>query len=169
MNRHNPAKLLLLLLLPAFIVSFSTKSYKANYTGTWKLSEQKSDLGEFGGRIAPKKIKAEQKDDAIAIARTGTGFDGSDYTTNETLTFDGKTAETTVFESSKKKSTIKWSEDGNSFVITYVLVLNFNGETSEINGTEAWSLSEDGKTLTAQTKSTSPQGEFAMKAVYEKE
>src|ERR1700754_4611832 len=102
MNKQIPAKLLLLLLLPAFIVSFTAKPYKASYTGTWKLSEGKSDLGEFGARFAPKKLKVEQKDDAITIARTGTGFNGEDYTTTETITFDGKTAETTIFETSKK-------------------------------------------------------------------
>jgi hypothetical protein len=169
MNKHIPAKLLLLLLLPAFIISFTAKPYKANYTGTWKLSESKSDLGEFGARIAPQKIKIEQKDDAITIVRTGTGFNGEEYTTTENITFDGKVAEMTLFESSKKQSTIKWSEDGNKFVISYKLLLNFNGESSEILGTEGWSLSEDGKTATAQTNSTGPQGEFTMKAVYEKE
>lgn len=169
MKRNIPVRLLLLLLLPAFIISFTAKPYKASYAGTWKLNDQKSELGEFGARIAPKKIKVDQKDDAISFARTGTGFNGEEYTTNETITFDGKTAETTIFETSKKKSTIKWSEDGNTFVITYTLLWNFNGETTEINGTEAWSLSADGKTLTSQQNSTSPQGEFSMKAVYDKE
>jgi hypothetical protein len=161
--------MMLALLLPAFLLAFTVKPYKANYAGTWKLNEQKSELGEFGARIAPKKIKIDQKDDAIVIARTGTGFNGEEYTTTETLTFDGKAGEMTIFETSKKKSTIKWPEDGNAFLIDYLLTLNFNGETSEIKGTESWSLTNEGKTAVAETKSTGPQGEFTMKAAYDKE
>jgi hypothetical protein len=169
MNNYKSTKLLLLLLLPAFLVSFSGKTYKANYTGSWKLNEQKSELGEFGGRIAARKFKVEQKDDVISITRTGTTFNGDEYSNTETLTFDGKVCEMTVYETSKKKSTIKWSEDGNSFVITYTFDFNFNGESSTINGTEKWSISEDGKSLTSQTNSQGPQGDFTMKGVYEKE
>ena len=169
MNRYISTKLLLVFLLPAFLLSFTAQPYKANYGGSWKLNEQKSELGEFGARIAPKKLKIDQKDDQIVISRTGTGFNGEEYTTVETITFDGKPAEMTIFETSKKKSTIKWSEDGNSFTISYVLTLNFNGETNEINGTETWSLTNDGKTVIAETKSSGPQGEFTMKVAYDKE
>lgn len=169
MNRYISTKLLLVFLLPAFLLSFTARPYKANYGGSWKLNVQKSELGDFGDRIAPKKLNVDQKDDQIIIARTGTGFNGDEYISTETLTFDGKTNEMTIFETSKKKSTIKWSEDGNSFVITYMLSLSFNGETTEINGTETWSLTNDGKTVITEAKSSGPQGEFTMKAAYDKE
>jgi hypothetical protein len=169
MNKHKSTRLLLLLLLPAFLVSFSGTPYKANFSGTWKLNESKSDLGEFGGRFAARKFKVEQKEDGITISRTGTNFQGEEYTTTENLSFDGKVNEMTVFETSKKKSSIKWSDDGNSFTITYTMEFNFNGESSVANGTEKWTLSEDGKMLTSQINSTSPRGEFAMKGAYDKE
>jgi hypothetical protein len=130
-------------------------------------------LGDFGGRFAAKKIKAEQKADAITIAKTTSGFDGgADVTRTETLTFDGKTTESTItggFGTSKRKATIKWSADEKSFVISYSMEFQGNDGPVEIKGTETWTLSEDGKTLTSQTNSSSPQGEFSVKAVYDKE
>jgi len=49
------------------------------------------------------------------------------------------------------------------------LLLEFNGQSMEIKGTEAWTLSDDGKNLTVQINSSSPQGEFSSKAVYDKQ
>lgn len=169
MKRYFPAGWLTLLLAPALFFSFTTIPVKTNYSGSWTLNENKSELGDFGGRFAPRKIKVDQKDDAITIAKTAPSFNGGDATTTETLTFDGKTTETTVFGNAIKKSTAKWSDDGQTLTVTYDIAFERNGETTEINGTEAWTLSNEGKSLTLQIASSSPQGEFSMKAVYDKE
>jgi hypothetical protein len=163
-----PKKLLTLLIAPAFLFAFTFKADRTNFSGTWKLNESKSELGNFG-RFAPRTIKADQKDDALAISRTAPSFDGNDVTTTETLSYDGKETETTVFGNSKRKSTAKWSDDGKTFTINYTLLLDFNGQTNEIKGTETWALSDDGKALTVQTHSTSSQGERSTKYVYDKE
>lgn len=168
MNRFLTKKFPFFLLIPV-LLSFNGVAYKANFAGNWTLNESKSELGEFGGRFSAKKIKVEQKDDAVTIAKTFPGFDGGeDRTTTEILSFDGKTLESTGFFNSKKKSTIKWSDDGNSFTITYSIVFERDGQTTEINGTETWTLSDEGKTLTLQVASTSAQGEFKVKAAYDK-
>jgi len=161
-------RLLTLLIAPAFLFAFTTKTYRTNFSGEWKLNESKSELGDFG-RFAVKKIKADQKDDAITISTTRPSFNGDDVTTSETLSYDGKETETTVFGNSKRKATAKWSDDGKTLTINYTLMLDFNGQTSEIKGTEIWTLSDDGKALTSQINSSSPQGEFSWKAVYDKQ
>jgi len=161
-------KLLSLLIAPAFLLAFTSKMDRTNFAGNWKLNESKSELGQFG-RFAPHTVKAEQKDDAISITRIATGFNGDERTTTETLTYDGKESESILFGNSKKKSTIKWSDDGKTFSINYTLLLDFNGQTNEIKGTETWALSDDGKTLTIQNNSSSPQGDISTKAVYEKQ
>ena len=162
--------LLALLVVPALLLSFTTITpYKANFTGSWNLNESKSELGEFGSRFSARKIKVEQKDDAIIITRTSKNMEDQDVTSAETLTFDGKTSETSGFFNSKKKSVLKWAEDGNSFVISYTVVFERDGETTEIKGTETYTLSTDGKTMTSSTASSSPQGDFSMKAAYDKE
>lgn len=172
MNRFFSKRLLAFLIVPA-LFSFTGVSYKASFSGNWSLNESKSDLGEFGGRFAARKIKVDQAADAITIAKTTPGFNGGeDVTRTETLTFDGKTVETTItggFGTSKRKSTLKWSEDELSFVITYTIAFEGNDGPIEIKGTETWTLSDEGKTLTSLTNSSSPQGEFSVKAVYDKQ
>jgi len=161
-------KLLTLVLFSIFLFAFTSKNYRTNFTGAWKLNESKSELGQFA-QFAVRTIKADQKEESITVTRTSPSFNGDEMTISETLSYDGKETETTVFENSKRKSTAKWSDDGNTLTVKYVLLLEFNGQSMEIKGTEAWTLSADGKALTVQINSSSPQGEFSSKAVYDKQ
>lgn len=158
----------MLFLVPAFLSAFTLKADRANFSGEWKLNEGKSDLGQFA-QFATRVIKADQKDNAISISRTSPSFEGGDATSSETLSYDGKETETTVFGTAKRKSKAKWSDDGKTFTVSYTMVFDFNGENFEVKGTEAWTLSDDGKTLTTQITTSSPQGEMASKAVYDKQ
>lgn len=168
MKRSLIPSLFIFLLAPALLLSFTFKPDHTNFSGQWELNKDKSDLGQFAD-FAPHTIKADQTDDSITISRTAPSFNGGDNTTTETLTFDGKECESTLFGDSKKKDSLKWSDDGKSFTITYKLLLDFNGQQNEVNGTEAWSLSDDGKTLTLQGNSTSSFGDMSTKAIYEKQ
>jgi hypothetical protein len=168
MNKYISKLAFLLLAAPALLLAFSARPDKANFSGTWKLNEGKSDLGQFGN-FATRTIKATQTTDSISIDRTAPSFNGGDVTTHETLSYDGKQVESALFGNSKKKSTLKWSEDGQSFSITYTLMLDFNGQTNEINGVETWTLGDGGKTLVSQNKSSSSFGDLETKAVYEKQ
>jgi hypothetical protein len=139
------------------------------YVGTWKLNIEKSDLGEFGQMIADRTIVVEKKDNQFILSRTRPSFDGSDYTTKESLNFDGKETESTVWETAKKKSVFKWSEDKKSFTVTYNMNFEMNGNSMSSKGTENWKLSEDGKTLTLLHSVSSDQWDFEIKGVYEKQ
>ncbi|HEV8282791.1 MAG TPA: hypothetical protein VGQ09_00700 [Chitinophagaceae bacterium] len=160
-------KLLAFLFAPALFLSFTSMPDKVNFSGEWKLNEGKSDLGQFAA-FAPRKIKVEQKDDAITIAKTSPSFNGDDVTISETLPFDGKEVETTIFGNSKRKASAKWSDDGQTLTITFNLLLDFNGQTNEVKGTETWTLGDGGKTLVSQNNSTSSFGDLAAKGIYEK-
>ena len=160
--------MIIFLLAPAFLLAFTSKADKANFSGDWKLNESKSDLGRMAN-FATRTIKANQKDDAITISRTAPSFNGDDFTTTETLTFDGKEADSKLFGNSTKKANAKWSDDGQTLTITYTLLLDFNGNTNEIKGTETWSLSDGGKTLTVQNNSSSSFGDLATKSIFEKQ
>src|SRR4030095_7480195 len=98
MKKFFSGKTIFTLLMPAVILfSFTTVAERANFSGDWKLDESKSELGEFGGRVA-RSIKADQKDNAITITRTTPGFNGGDpVTTSVTLTYDGKVTESEGF------------------------------------------------------------------------
>jgi len=161
-------KTLLSLLIPAVILlSFTTVADHANFSGDWKLNEGKSELGDFGARVA-RSLKAEQKDNAITITRTTPGFNGGDpVTTSLTLTFDGKVTESEGFGGSKRKSTASWSDDGKTLTVSTTTTFERDGQTSEFKGTEAWSMTADGA-LSVVTHSTSPRGESTTKAIYNK-
>jgi len=159
---------LVFLLAPAVLLAFKSKADKANFSGDWKLNESKSDLGRMAN-FATRSIKAEQKDDNIMIARTAPSFNGDNFTSTETLTFDGKEAESKLFGNSTRKSIAKWSDDAQTLTIAYTLLLDLNGNSTEIKGTETWALSDGGKTLTVQNNSTSSFGDLATKSVFEKQ
>ena len=161
------SKLLVLLLAPTVLLSFRTLPEKANFTGEWKLNEGKSDLGQFA-QFAPRTIKVDQKADSITITKIAPSFNGDDVTLTETLPFDGKEVESTVFGSSKRKASAKWSDDGQTLTITFNIMFDFNGQQTEVKGTETWTLAEGGKTLISQNNSSSSFGDVAAKGVYEK-
>ncbi len=155
------------LLIPVvFLLSFTTVAYRDNFSGDWKLDETKSELGEFGGRVA-RSFKVEQKENEITIARTTPGFNGGDpVTSTVTLTFDGKVIESEGFGGSKRKSTAKWSDDGLTLTINNTTLFERDGQTNEFKSTETWSL-KDGS-LSVVTNSNSPAGERITKAIYKK-
>ena len=151
----------------SFLFSFTSLPDKANFSGEWNLNKDKSDLGQFAD-YATRIIKADQKADMISISRTANSFTGGEATTMESLPFDGKETESTIFGNSKKKTAAKWSDDGQTFTMTYTMLLDFNGQTNEIKGVETWTLADGGKTLISQNNSTSSFGDLATKSVYEK-
>ena len=169
MKKFFSKQLLSFLIAPALFLSFTTLPDRANFSGDWKLNEGKSELGDFGGRMTARGVKIEQKEDAITIAKTSPGFNGGDpVTTTQTLTFDGKESEITVFGGSgKRKSTAKWSEDGQTLTINSTTTIERDGQTNEFKGTETWTLTKDGS-LSVITVSSSPRGENTTKAVYNK-
>lgn len=149
---------------------FSFRMAQTNYSGTWKLNEGKSELGQFGARGAASKLVVDQKaDGALSITTTSTNFQGEEVVATDNLT-DGKEVEGPGgFPGSKKKSTLKWAGDGQSFNLTNIISGEFNGNSFEVSVKQAWTLSADGKTLTVANSVSSPQGEFSSKAVYDKQ
>jgi hypothetical protein len=161
-------KMLFSFLVPAvLLLSFTTVADRVNFSGDWKLDESKSELGEFGGRVA-RSLKAEQKENEITITRTTPGFQGGDpVTTTITLTYDGKVTESEGFGGAKRKSTAKWSEDGQALTVNNTTIFERDGQTSEFKSTETWTLTKDGF-LSVVTYSNSPRGESTTKAIYKK-
>jgi hypothetical protein len=156
-----------LLIAVAGLLSFTTMADRPNFTGDWKLDESKSELGDFGGRVA-RSLKADQKDNAITITRTTPGFNGGDpVTTTITLTYDGKVTESEGFGGSKRKSTASWSADGSTLTINNTTTFERDGQTSEFKSTETWTVTKDGL-LSVVAHSNSPRGESTTKAIYHK-
>lgn len=143
MKKFFAAKSVFAFLIPAALLfSFTSPADRANFSGDWKLDESKSELGEFGGRVA-RSLKTEQKENNITIARTTPGFNGGDpVTTTFTLTYDGKVTESEGFGGSKRKSTAKWSDDGLTLTINNVTNFERDGQSFEIKSTETWTMTK---------------------------
>jgi len=156
-----------LLIVPVLCFSFSNVPDHADFTGEWKLNEAKSDLGQFAP-YAPRTIKVTQTADSISITKVAPGFNGDDVTTSETLSYDGKETKSTIYGTSTRTASVKWSDDGQTLTITYELLLDFNGQQTDIKGTEVWGLSDGGKALVSQNNSSSSFGDIQAKGIYEK-
>lgn len=141
--------------------------YAVNLSGEWTLNKDKSTLGEFGENIAPKKITINSADNSITIERLTPNFEGGEYTTKETLTFDGKATEVVLFANNKRKSSAKWSADGQSLLITSVINYDVQGQMTEIKVDEILKLTPDGQ-LSLQSTSNSSFGVLEMKLIYDK-
>jgi hypothetical protein len=164
---NNTRKLFAVIL--ASTAFFAFRPAPTNFSGTWALNEGKSEFGQFGSRGAPSKIVVDQKADAIAIDRTGSNFQGETVTSTESLGFDGKEVESTFLGSAKKKSSMKWAADQQSFTVGYNILFGQGDRTFELKGTETWTVSADGKTLTIGNAGSTSQGEFSNKMVFDKQ
>ena len=140
MKKIFSGNILFSLLIPAVMLfSFATFADHANFSGDWKLNESKSELGDFGARVA-RSVKAEQKENAITITRTTPGFNGGDpVTTSLTLTFDGKVTESEGFGGSKRKSTASWSDDGKTLTVSTTTSFERDGQAYPRNLSQEYS------------------------------
>ncbi len=169
MKKNVSGKFLLAVAALAIVVlsSFRSMPDKAKFSGDWKLDAAKSELGEFGGRAATA-IKIDQKDEAVSVSRTTPGFNGGEpMTTSMTLPYSGATVESEGWGGSKRKSTAKWSDDGQTLTIVTNTHFERDGNVFDVKSTENWTLTKDGL-LSVATNATTPQGEMNMKAVYTK-
>lgn len=156
-------------LVAVVAVSFAFRAAPANYSGTWKLNEGKSELGEFGARGVPSKIVVDQKTDGISITTTSANFQGEEVTLTDNLVEGKEVDGKGTFGNATKKSTLKWAADGNSFTVNVAIKAEFGGQSFEMSGSEAWTIAADGKTVTIARKYSTPQGDFSTKAVYDKQ
>lgn len=133
---------------------------KPNFSGEWKANLDKSDLGPMP---PPKSIVAKIKhaDPDMTVSTTQATEQG-DRSYEAAYNTDGK-------ETSNKlgpmdaKSTAGWEGD------TLVVKTKLDANGTEIAMTEKWTLAENGKTLKRAGHINSPQGEFDIVYVFERQ
>ncbi len=145
----------------------AVQAQKTDFSGEWKLNEAKSNLGQYTRMVARKMTVNSQKD-SLSILRFITSQDGNETTYNEKLAFDGKETESTVFGNSKKKSTLKWSDDGQSLTVNSNIVFERDGQSFEVKVVEVWKLTEGGKVLSLESTSTSQMGTNTISLLFDK-
>ena len=148
-------------LTPAF-------AQKSDFTGSWKLNESKSTLGEYGSRMVPLKLTAQQDANTLVLDQVSKGRNDEERTTNAKFALDGSESENTVFQNFVRKSKSAWSADGKTLTINSVMNFERDGQKTERKSTETWKLSADGKTLTIETVTSTPNGDLKQTRVYDK-
>ncbi len=142
-------------------------SAATDFSGQWTLNTSKSDLGQFGGRMAATKMKVTADAAGMSVEKTINGQNGETNTTDK-LTFDGRETESPFFGNIPKRSTAKWADDGKSLNITWNAAFERDGNKTEVKGVDTWSLSTDGATLTISSSTAFGDNLISTKMVYDK-
>jgi hypothetical protein len=133
---------------------------KPDFSGSWKLDADKSNLGPMPPPTSLTR-KVDHKEPAVTVDTAQSGPQGDISTTFKYAT-DGKET-TNSFMGSDLKCTAAW--EGKT------LVINSKGEFggSEVKLVSKWTLSDDGKTLTDASHITMAQGEIDITYVLAKQ
>lgn len=118
----------LIYLLAFSILSIATMGEGTNFSGTWKLNNEKSTLfDQFS--LAPIQMIVIQTADTLMVERHGS-FQGQEYVTKDKISLDGKACVNIGWMGSKKTSTAVWSEDGKTLTISSKLPTQDQGEAT---------------------------------------
>lgn len=133
---------------------------KPNLSGNWKLNAGKSD---FGMMPAPDKMERtiEQNDPVVKITTNSSGPQG-DNTNTITYKADG-TESSNDLRGMVVKSVANW--EGEKLIVKSKREV----QGMEISVTETWSLGDAGKSLIILNNVSTPQGDFEVKIVMDKQ
>ncbi len=145
----------------AALASLAVAADKPNFSGEWKMDASKSNLGPMP---PPDSLvrKVEYTDPTLTITEARTGGPQGDQKATMALSTDGKETTISLF-GNDAKAVAAW--EGDALVIKMKASIQGN----ELNLTQKWTLSEDGKVLTDAWHIAAPQGEFDMTYVLNKQ
>jgi hypothetical protein len=127
---------------------------KPDFSGTWKLNVEKSDLA--GAPITAVVVQIQHKDPDFKFTAKAT-VDGQDYDEGEALTTDGKPVP------DSHGGTVKAHWDGDALVMEGASPDGNSGYTSRMT------LSADGKTTTRDYVPTGDQDQKPRHEIYDKQ
>ena len=142
------------------VLCSATLFAQADFSGTWKLNNSKSKLGEQFS-MAPKSIIVVQNGNDISVEKHSE-FQGNEFSSTDKYTLDGKECVNKGFRDTEKKSKAVWSADKKTLTVTSKIPMQ--GETMTI--TEAYSM-KDGS-MVIQSKASSSFGDMEETQVYDK-
>jgi hypothetical protein len=168
----------------ALLFVFMSATAQVNFSGSWTLNAEKSQLaapggggpgggGPGGGGRGPMgggPMVVTQSANELSVETTRRGFQGGEDTKIVTkYSLDGKQTETTrssPMGDMVSKNTATWSADKKS--LTIVTTMNFDG--NEMKTTETWKLGSDGKSLSIESvRPGFDGGEMKTTRVYDKQ
>lgn len=120
-------KIFYLLVLSLF--ALTGMGQENNFSGTWKLNNEKSTLfDQF--TLAPSQLIVVQTADSLMVEKHG-NFQGTDYVWKDKFSLDGKECTNPgMMPDSKKTSTAVWSDDKKTLTISSKLPTQDQGEAT---------------------------------------
>jgi hypothetical protein len=140
---------------------------QADFSGSWALNESKSTLGD-GPRMSVTSMTVTQQESLISIDLVQPSWEGGEMKRSEKYTLDGKESVNQGMMDSSVKTITTWSEDKKELRFAKTITFEMNGETMEMKLDDAWTLSDDDKTLTVKSSMKSDWGEMNTVLVYDK-
>jgi hypothetical protein len=134
---------------------------KVNFSGEWKLNEQKSELGDQFS-LAPNAMTVVQSKKTLDLTTTSE-FDGTEIEGKQHLTLDGEKCENAGFMESVTISTALLDKKAKSITI----VTNGSVEGMEYTLTQVMTLEEEN--LVVLSEAASDMGEISEKFVFDKQ
>jgi mannan endo-1,4-beta-mannosidase len=144
---------------------FETKA--ADFTGSWVLDEDKSDLGQMGAGSAPARLDVAQSPNAISIKTTRVVEYAEDQTSEETFTLDGAESKS-EFMNSPRLTKARLTPAGDAAVFDSVIAFTWGAPGSKMMMTDTWKLLEGGKELSIERSVSSPRGNQKLTMVFDK-
>lgn len=132
-------------------------THRANFSGEWRSQESISMGGNIvctynaGDRMLAKIMKVITQPDFLTIEASSSFADETPVFGREKLSFDGKAIEIDHGQGRGKKSTIKWSADGQTMTVNSTVRLVIGQKPETVYVTEVWKLSNDGQSIIVQT------------------
>jgi hypothetical protein len=179
-----------LIMLITGVIYFSVQAqqkkdtHRANFSGEWKSKESISMGGNIvcsyneGDRMLSKTMKISQQSNFLTIEIPNTTPGPTLARSQEKLHFDGKENQFNHSEERGKKSTVKFSADGQTMTINSIVHLMvatpYNVSVQQkafVYVKEVWTLNNDGKSIIVQAnaKSNIFGDERSWKTVFDKE
>jgi hypothetical protein len=147
-------------LISAMIIMMAA-SAQTDFTGSWKLNNSKSKLGDQFS-MAPKEVIISQSGNDMTIEKHSE-FQGQEFTSKDKLTLDGKECVNDGMMDTKKKSTAVWDDAKKTLKIISKIPMQDGGEFAI---TEVYKL--DGGNFVCEMSATSSFGDMAETQVYDK-
>ena len=144
------------------LISLSGIGQVVDFSGTWKINKEKSELGmEFS--MAPNELILEHGENSLLAVRHST-FNGEDFTFTDKLTLDGKECENPGWRDSIKKSTAVWSDDNKVLTVESKIPMQDGGEMTIIQ-----KYKMEGENLSIETSASSSYGDLTEHFIFEKQ
>jgi hypothetical protein len=145
----------------------SIESKPIDFTGTWILDEDKSDLGRMGAASAPARLDVVQVGDDLSVKTTRVVEYADDQVSEQKLSLDG-TESKSEFMNSPMTTTARLSDLGASATIESTVAITWAAPGAKMSIKDTWTLVDGGAHLQVQRATSSPRGEQKLTMVFDR-